>query len=124
MPSNAAFLQGVKRFDGECGYRHEKKGKRFALITKALKGRLFWIKALQIAFLALLVLFVFTACAGKCQLKEVFVPVKCEVTPKIRPLFTGEVVADLRQTLIYTELIEADLRLCLGETGATQKEAK
>lgn len=124
MPSNAAFLQGIKRFDDECGYRHEKKGKRFALITKALKGRLFWIKALQITFLTLLALFVFTACAGKCELKEIFVPVKCEVTPKIRPLFTNELVEDLRQTLIYTELLEADLRLCLGEKGDTQKEAK
>lgn len=122
MPSNAAFLQGVKRFDDECGY--EKKGKRFALITKALKGRLFWIRVLQITFLTLLALFVFTACAGKCELKEVFVPVKCEVTPKIRPLFTNELVEDLRQTLIYTELLETDLRLCLGEKGDTQKEAK
>lgn len=122
MTNNVAFEKEIKRFDDERTHRNEKKGRVFALITKALKGRIFWIRLLNALILSAIALFVLTACAGKCELKEVLVPTKCPVSPKPRPIFTGDVVSDLKQTLIYTELLEADLKVCLGD--ATKKEIR
>ena len=124
MVNNVAFAKEIKRFDDERTHRNEKKGRVFALITKALKNRRFYLVALHAVILATLALFALTGCAEKCELKEVLVPVKCPVSPKTRPIFTRDIVADLRQTLIYTELLEADLKVCLGENNATKKEIR
>lgn len=62
--------------------------------------------------LCLFISLVFVGCGVKY--KEVLVPVKCSVSDKTRPLYTKNVVKDFKNILIYTELLEADLKICKG----------
>ena len=95
--------------------RNIKQGVLFAGFLRLMKSRKFWHAALQVAFLLTLALIAFVGCSQKGVINEVYIPQKCEVSKKPRPLYTGILVQDLKQTLIYTELLEQDLALCRGE---------
>lgn len=95
--------------------RNIKQGVLFAGFLRLIQSRKFWHAALQVAFLLTLALIAFVGCSQKGVINKVYVPQKCEVSKKPRPLYTGLVVQDLKQTLIYTELLEQDLALCRGE---------
>ncbi len=88
-------------------------------LFEGIKSRKAWQIALNLVILGLLAFMAF-GCAAKTEYKEVLIPQKCEVTKKIRPIYKGEVVEDLRQTLVYTELLEADLQICRGENNETK----
>lgn len=75
----------------------------------------------QMLILAALVLIAFSGCSEKIAYKEVYLPQKCELTPKARPLKTDKVTQDLKQALVYTELLEQDLAICRGEKGVSDE---
>lgn len=77
--------------------------------------RRLWRIVLHLVFFAMLALFALYGCAQKLEYKEVFLPQKCEVSKKTRPPYTQNLSEDVKNILIYTELLEADLKLCLGE---------
>lgn len=82
---------------------------------RLIKKLSFWRALWQITILTVLALVAFGCASPKTQIKEVLVPQKCEVTRKYRPQKSGEAVQDLQNALVYTELLEADLRVCRGE---------
>ena len=96
-------------------HQNIKQGEKYAGFLRLMKSRKFWQATLQLFFLAMLAGFVLVGCASKSCLEEVYLPQKCAVSKKPRPLYTGLVVQDLKQALIYTELLEQDLALCRGE---------
>lgn len=49
------------------------------------------------------------------QYKEVKIPVKCEIPPRIKPAQKGSEVEQLKAILIYAEGLERDLKFCRGE---------
>ncbi len=93
-------------------HRNIKQGVGYSGYLRAIKA---CRVALQVVILAALALIALSGCASKTQIKEVLVPQKCEVSPKFRPAKSGEAVKDLQNALVYTELLEADLRVCRGE---------
>lgn len=97
--------------------RNIKQGELNAGFARLIKSRKFWSVCLQVAFLLTLALIAFVGCSQKGIINEVYIPQKCEVTKKVRPLKTGQLVQDFKQTLIYTELLEQDLAVCRGEKG-------
>ena len=102
---------------GACGNIRQSNG-LLARAVSFIKSRKALKFALNMAVLALLA-FMALGCAEKIEYKEVLIPQKCEVSAKIRPIYKGEVVEDLRQTLVYTELLEQDLQICRGENNET-----
>lgn len=83
---------------------------------KFLKQRRFWQRFLSLIFLAALLLIALSGCGEKVVFKEVLVPQKCSVSVKNRPLYTQDILNDTRNLLIYTELLECDLKACRGES--------
>lgn len=57
------------------------------------------------------------ACAYNTETiyKEVKIPVKCNIRRMERPTYKGELMIDLQNLLIYSDLIENNLNFCLGE---------
>lgn len=78
--------------------------------------------ALQVLILAALILVGLSGCAAKIEYKEVLVPQKCEVTKKYRPAQTGDILGDFKGVLVYTEMLESDLAVCLGESIGESKD--
>ena len=69
---------------------------------------------MKLISLTVLMALVLSGCATKVRYKEVLVPQKCEVSTKTRPLYTKNVVRDFKNVLIYTELLEQDIKICKG----------
>ncbi|GAA7306124.1 hypothetical protein HpBGD104_11950 [Helicobacter pylori] len=63
-------------------------------------------------FLALVCSVSFSACAKKVIYHEVKVPVKCDIEMPSRPSAHLEALEYLRALLIYTEMLENDLKFC------------
>lgn len=75
---------------------------------------IFFMKCVGVIFLSL-ALCMFLACAPKVIYKEVFIPVKCEVTPPKKPVFNpahNALSENLSNIFIYVELLEKDLYFC------------
>lgn len=83
---------------------------------KFLKQRRFWQSFVSFIFFATLLLIALSGCSEKVVFKEVLVPQKCSVSVKNRPLYTQDILNDTRNLLIYTELLECDLKACRGES--------
>lgn len=81
----------------------------------ALKTRIFWRKCVSFIFFAFIIAIVLSACAEKIVYKEVLVPQICPVSEKTRPIYSKDIQKDLSNVLIYTELLEADLKVCRGQ---------
>lgn len=64
-------------------------------------------------FLSTLATFFFGGCASS-QIKEVYIPIKCDVPPRTRPQDTSNLVERVVNLLIYTEGLENDLNYCKG----------
>ncbi len=58
----------------------------------------------------------FTGCT-RTLYKEVYVPTKCEVPATPKPTYTGKLEEDLRNLLIYDEVIQKDLEFCTQGTN-------
>lgn len=58
-------------------------------------------------------LIILSGCAT--QYKEVKIPIKCEIPPRVKPEQKGNEVEQLKAILIYTEGLERDLKFCRGE---------
>ncbi len=63
-------------------------------------------------FLACLVGFAFLGCAKKIIYQQVKIPVKCDVVLPTRPSENLKGLEYLKELLIYTELLEKDLKFC------------
>lgn len=59
--------------------------------------------------------FLLSSCATTLTTQEVFIPTKCAITPPPKPIYTGDVQKDLKNILIYDEMIQRDLSFCIGE---------
>ena len=104
----------VNKFEIAAEHRNIRQGSCGGCL-RFIKRLAFWRMLWQFAILALLALVAFGCASPKTQIKEVLIPQKCEVSKKYRPAKSGEVVQDLQNALVYTELLEADLRICRGE---------
>lgn len=58
-----------------------------------------------------------TGCATQTLYKEVYVPTKCEIPHTPKPNYTGNLEEDLRNLLIYDEVIQKDLEFCTQGTN-------
>ncbi|GAA8341358.1 hypothetical protein KVD47_02485 [Helicobacter pylori] len=67
---------------------------------------------MKLLFLALVCSVSFSACAKKVIYHEVKVPVKCDIEMPSRPSAHLEALEYLRALLIYTEMLENDLKFC------------
>ncbi|WP_181324606.1 hypothetical protein [Helicobacter pylori] len=63
-------------------------------------------------FLAFAISVSFSACAKKVIYQEVKVPIKCDIEIPSRPSEHLESLEYLRALLIYTEMLENDLKFC------------
>ncbi|MFP6109468.1 hypothetical protein ACLGA6_03185 [Helicobacter pylori] len=63
-------------------------------------------------FLAFVCSVCFSACAKKIIYKEVKIPVKCDIIIPTRPSEHLEALEYLQALLIYTEMLENDLKFC------------
>ncbi|MGL2755565.1 hypothetical protein ACQJ8V_07650 [Helicobacter pylori] len=63
-------------------------------------------------FLACVLVISFSACAKKVIYREVKVPIKCDIEIPTRPSEHLEALDYLRALLIYTEMLENDLKFC------------
>lgn len=56
---------------------------------------------------------IFASCAEpNIVYKEVKIPVQCAVDKQERPIYTGKILKDFENLLIYSEIIERDLEFC------------
>lgn len=64
------------------------------------------------------------ACADpEIQYVEKLVPVKCDIEMPKEPQQTGDIMQDIPNILIYTEVLESDLQFCIsGESNKTKGE--
>ncbi|WRB89178.1 hypothetical protein KVC24_03470 [Helicobacter pylori] len=67
---------------------------------------------MKLLFLAFVVGVSFSACAKKIIYREVKVPIKCDIEIPTRPSEHLEALEYLRALLIYTEMLENDLKFC------------
>lgn len=60
---------------------------------------------------------IFNACAYNTETiyKEVKIPVKCNIKRMPKPQYSNDLLKDLQNILIYSDLIENNLNFCLGE---------
>lgn len=75
------------------------------------------MKQFSIIFIFSLLLFIFSGCSTKPEIviQEVYIPVKCKVSLKDRPK-TDKIDSNyLKEVLKYTEMLENDLKFCIGE---------
>lgn len=70
----------------------------------------------NITIISFLMLFIY-GCASKPDMivQEVYIPVKCKVKLKERPKTSNIDSNYLKEVLKYTELLEEDLKFCIGE---------
>ncbi|WP_233711436.1 hypothetical protein [Helicobacter salomonis] len=54
----------------------------------------------------------FWGCTPQIIYQKVYVPVKCQVKPPVRPSKELDMLAYLKELLIYTETLEKDLQHC------------
>lgn len=75
-------------------------------------------------YLIILALLAFVGCADpEIQYVEKMVPVKCEIEMPQEPQYSGDIMQDLPNILIYTEVLESDLQFCItGESNKTKGE--
>ncbi|WP_104748583.1 hypothetical protein [Helicobacter cetorum] len=69
------------------------------------------MSVLKISF-GLLFLTIFCGCAKKIIYSQVKVPIKCDVSMPERPLKSLDSLEYLKQLLVYTEILEQDLKFC------------
>ncbi|WRA93862.1 hypothetical protein E5L44_07920 [Helicobacter pylori] len=67
---------------------------------------------MKLLFLAFVFSVCFTACAKKAIYHEVKVPIKCDIEIPTRPSAHLEALEYLKALLIYTEMLENDLKFC------------
>ena len=58
---------------------------------------------------------VFCACSTRTITQEVVIPTKCTITPTPKPAYTGDLQKDLRNILVYDEMIQRDLEFCTNK---------
>ncbi|WP_300859995.1 hypothetical protein [uncultured Helicobacter sp.] len=63
----------------------------------------------------LIALFLLCGCIPMRIYEEVKVPIKCNIEPTAKPTYSNNLELDLQNILIYDELLEADLKACMGE---------
>lgn len=68
-------------------------------------------------FITILLSLVLASCSTKRQIeyRQVLVPVKCEIPDRQRPSRQSDVLETLKAILIYTNLLEKDLKICKGK---------
>lgn len=66
---------------------------------------------------ALIIALAFSACSvePKIEYREKLVPVKCDIPKTKLPAYTGVLEQDIPNILVYTEILEADLKQCTGK---------
>ncbi|TLD79865.1 hypothetical protein LS68_009265 [Helicobacter sp. MIT 05-5293] len=64
----------------------------------------------------LVIALVFSACAEpRVVYKEVLIPTKCDIPKRQRPKKQDNIIAYLKEVLMYSEGLEKDLSFCRGE---------
>lgn len=63
----------------------------------------------------LIPLFLLCGCTTMRIYEEVKVPIKCNIEPTPKPTYSNNLELDLQNILIYDELLQADLKVCMGE---------
>lgn len=69
------------------------------------------MKALLIPF----VIFFITGCTKHTIYTPTYMPTKCDIELPQRPIRNGNEVIDMQNALIYTELLEFNLKFCIGQ---------
>ncbi|WQR65296.1 hypothetical protein KVD00_02925 [Helicobacter pylori] len=67
---------------------------------------------MRLLFLAFVFSVSFSACAKRVIYQEVKVPIKCDIEIPTRPSEHLEALEYLKALLIYTEMLENDLKFC------------
>lgn len=60
-----------------------------------------------------LIAFMFNSCAQQVVYKEVKVPITCNVEIPKKPAYTDDFLNDLKEFLIYSEILEKTLYFCV-----------
>lgn len=70
-------------------------------------------------FITSLFLFLSLGCSNKTQViyKEVKIPIKCNVDKISKPAYSDNLIQDLKNLAVYTELLEKDLNFCIGDNN-------
>ena len=63
----------------------------------------------------LFVCFFVTGCYKNDICLPTYIPTKCEIELPKRPIKNGNEIIDTKNMLIYTELLEFNLRFCTGQ---------
>ncbi|TLD94633.1 hypothetical protein LS71_009270 [Helicobacter jaachi] len=65
-------------------------------------------------FMCYIILFAALLLLCGCADKVVYVPTKCDVPARAKPINQGSVIKYLKEVLIYAEGLERDLNFCRG----------
>lgn len=57
--------------------------------------------------------FMFNSCAQQVVYKEVKIPIRCNVEIPKKPAYTDDFLKDLKEFLIYSEMLEKTLYFCI-----------
>lgn len=68
-------------------------------------------------FISLLLTLFLISCSNKTQViyKEVKIPIKCNIDKISKPIYSDNLIQDLKNLAVYAELLEKDLNFCIGE---------
>lgn len=61
---------------------------------------------------------IFVGCSFKeveVEYRNVYIPVRCDVPKRERPKKSNSIAENFKRILIYTEILEKDLKVCRGE---------
>ena len=76
-----------------------------------------WYRMKTIISLCIIFFLLLSGCAYNTETiyKEVKIPVKCNIKRMGKPTYKGDLMLDLQNLLIYSDLIENNLDFCLGK---------
>lgn len=70
---------------------------------------------LYLSFIFFTILLIGCASKERIVYKQVNTPIKCDIAPPLKPKYTGILIKDLTNLLIYAEQLERDLAFCTKE---------
>ncbi|PAF42765.1 hypothetical protein BKH40_07655 [Helicobacter sp. 11S02629-2] len=70
---------------------------------------------MKILFLSFSVLL--SACSTKVVYKDVYIPVKCDITTPIKPKPTNDLITNIANAFTYSKLLEDALNFCANKNN-------
>lgn len=62
-----------------------------------------------------IILSLFCISCSRVVYVEKKVPIKCNIDMPVKPVLSGDFLKDLANTLKHSEILENDLKMCIGE---------